>query len=85
MSNTNDVQHGGDHYKGKAIQVWDYITANELSYLQGNVIKYVSRYNEKETGGLNDLRKAKHYIDKIIETEYINPDECNCVACGGAK
>ena len=65
---TNDVQHGGDHYKDKPIQIWDFIAANNLNYFQGNVVKYVCRYKDK--GGLEDLKKARHYIDKIIENEY---------------
>jgi len=67
MSKANDEQHGGDHYKTQAVQVWDYVTANGIPYLEGNVIKYVSRWRAK--GGLEDLRKARHYLDKIIENE----------------
>lgn len=60
-------QVGGNHYKDKAIQPWDYITSNGLGYLEGNVIKYVSRYKDKN--GLQDLQKARHYLDKLIELE----------------
>lgn len=67
MSNANDTQIDGNHYKGKAIQPWDYIVANDIPYLEGNVIKYVSRWRDK--GGVNDLRKARHYLDKLIEVE----------------
>jgi hypothetical protein len=63
----NDIQISGDHYKDKAIQPWDYIVANAIPYLEGNVIKYVSRWRDK--GGVNDLRKARHYLDKLIELE----------------
>ncbi len=63
----NDVQHGGGHYKKQAIQVWDYITANGIPYLEGNVIRYISRWRDK--GGLEDLFKAKHYVEKLIELE----------------
>ncbi len=62
----NDVQVGGTHYQ-IAIQPWDYIAANNLGYFEGNVVKYVSRWRDK--GGIDDLRKAKHYIDKLIEIE----------------
>lgn len=62
----NAVQVGGSHYKGKAIQPWDYIVANDLGYLEGNVIKYVSRWKDKN--GVQDLEKARHYLDKLIET-----------------
>jgi len=61
----NAVQVGGDHYQTE-IQPWDYIIANEIGYLEGNVIKYVSRYKKK--GGVADLRKAQHYLQKLIET-----------------
>ena len=60
-------QVGGDHYSKLAIQPVTYINANGLSYLQGNVIKYVTRYKDKN--GLQDLQKAKHYIDMLIELE----------------
>ena len=60
-------QVGGDHYSKLAIQPVTYINANRLSYLQGNVIKYVTRYKDKN--GVEDLQKAKHYIDLLIELE----------------
>ena len=60
-------QVGGNHYSKLAIQPVEYITANKLTYLQGNVIKYVTRYKDKN--GLQDLEKAKHYIDMLIELE----------------
>ena len=63
----NETQVGGDHYKDKAIQPWDYITGNGLAYLEGCIVKYISRHREK--GGLEDLHKAKHYLDKLIEVE----------------
>jgi hypothetical protein len=63
----NDVQVAGNHYKDKAIQPWDYIVANNLGYLEGNIIKYVSRWKDK--GGVDDLLKARHYLDKLIETQ----------------
>jgi len=60
-------QIGGTHYVSKTIQPWDFIVANKLGYLEGNVVKYVSRYQEK--GGLEDLRKAKHYLEKLLEVK----------------
>ncbi len=65
MSKANDIQVAGDHYKSKAIQPWDYIVSNDLGYLEGNVVKYVSRWKDK--GGIDDLRKAQHYLAKLIE------------------
>lgn len=67
MTSANDIQHGGDHYKVKKIQPWDFIIANNIGFLEGNAIKYISRWREK--GGIEDLEKAKHYIDKLIEVE----------------
>lgn len=61
----NDVQVAGTHYKDKAIQPWDYIIANKLGYLEGNIVKYISRWEVK--GGVDDLKKARHYLDKLIE------------------
>jgi len=58
---------GPGHYKDKPIQPWDFIVSNNLGYLEGNVVKYISRWREK--GGVDDLRKAKHYSEKLIEVE----------------
>lgn len=66
MSANND-QIGGSHYKSKGIQPWDYIAANDLGYFEGNVVKYVSRWRDK--GGVQDLRKAAHYLQKLIELQ----------------
>jgi hypothetical protein len=63
----NEKQVGGSHYKGKGIQPWDYIAANNIPYFEGNIIKYVSRWRDK--GGIDDLRKAGHYLEKLIELE----------------
>ena len=57
-------QEGGNHYKLK-IQPWTFITENNLSYFQGNVIKYVVRYLKKN--GIEDLNKIKHYCDLEID------------------
>lgn len=62
-----EKQVGGDHYKQFTIQPIEFINANNLSYMQGNVIKYVVRYSFKD--GLTDLEKAKHYIEMMIEFE----------------
>ena len=65
MTTANDTQIGGDHYKEKSIQPWDFIAANQLGYFEGHIVKYVSRWQDK--GGINDLKKARHYLDKLIE------------------
>ena len=61
----NEQQVGGAHYATKAIQPWDFIIANNLGYLEGNIVKYVSRWKDK--GGVQDLKKAQHYLQKLIE------------------
>jgi hypothetical protein len=61
------TQVGGNHYKDMAIQPIEFIHANNLGYMEGNVVKYVSRWQSKN--GLADLRKAKHYIELLIELE----------------
>lgn len=61
----NDMQVGGDHYMDKTIQPWDYIVSNNLGFLEGNIVKYVTRWKEKN--GVADLRKAQHYLAKLIE------------------
>ena len=61
------VQVGGDHYKNLAIQPAEYIHANNIGFFEGNVIKYVSRWKQKN--GIADLEKAAHYIDLLIELE----------------
>jgi hypothetical protein len=62
-----DTQVAGDHYKKQAIQPAEYIHANKIGFFEGNVIKYVTRWRDK--GGIEDLRKARHYIDMLIELE----------------
>lgn len=62
-----EKQVGGNHYKQFQIQPVEFINANNLSYMQGNVIKYVVRYPFKN--GIADLEKAKHYIEMLIEFE----------------
>jgi hypothetical protein len=60
-------QVGGAHYKAKGIQPVEFIHSNNLTFIEGNVIKYVWRWREK--GGIADLEKAKHYIEMLIELE----------------
>lgn len=74
MSTTNakessafDRQEGGNHYKNCPIQPVEYIEANGLGFCAGNVVKYVTRYKAKN--GVEDLRKARHYLDLLIEIE----------------
>ena len=62
-----DTQIGGSHYKNMPIQPMQYSMANELDACQHTIIKYVTRFREK--GGVQDLEKAKHVIDMLIEFE----------------
>ena len=66
------IQVGGNHYKDMKIQPVEYIQANNLGFCEGSVIKYVSRFKSK--GGVEDLRKAKHFIDLLIEAELSEED-----------
>lgn len=60
-------QVGGNHYKKSKIQPIEYIHANELGFIEGCIVKYISRWRDK--GGLEDIRKIKHYCDLLIELE----------------
>lgn len=64
------VQVGGGHYKKLKIQPVEYIMANNISYMEGNVIKYATRWRDK--GGVQDLEKAIHYLQMLIEQEKKN-------------
>ena len=59
-------QEGGYHYKKHVIQPYTFITKNNLSFFQGNVIKYVVRYKDKN--GIEDIRKIIHYCELEIES-----------------
>lgn len=62
-----DKQEGGNHYKQMKIQPVEYIVANNLGFIEGNIIKYISRYKNKN--GIEDLRKAQHFIEMLIEQQ----------------
>jgi len=62
-----DQQVGGNHYKQLKIQPLEYALENGLGICEHAVVKYVSRWKDK--GGVEDLRKARHYIDLLIERE----------------
>ena len=63
-----DKQIGGSHYKKFKIQPSEFINKNKILFAEGNAIKYICRHADK--GGKEDLKKAKHYIDMIIERDY---------------
>lgn len=62
------VQEGGDHYKKLKIQPVEYCHANNLGICESNIIKYVTRYKDKN--GKEDLKKARHFLDLLIHLEY---------------
>ena len=68
-----DTQVGGGHYKEFKIQPIEFVMKNNLNFCQGNVIKYVCRYKDKN--GIEDLKKAKHYIDLLIQLEFGNESQ----------
>jgi hypothetical protein len=68
MMKATDKQEGGSHYKKWAIQPIDFIVENGLPFIEGNIIKYVIRHRDKN--GVQDLKKAIHYLEILIEKEY---------------
>ena len=75
--NVNETQVGGDHYKAMKVQPWDAMEAwmtpaQFRGFLLGSAIAYLARVNTKNVegkGGMQDIKKARHYLDKIIEIE----------------
>jgi hypothetical protein len=67
-SKVYNKQIGGTHYRQMKIQPSRFVIENELLFPEGNVIKYICRHPYK--GGKEDLEKAKHFIDMIIERDY---------------
>ena len=65
LETAKEKQIGGSHYKKHKIQPYTFITKNKLSFFQGNVIKYVCRYKDKN--GIEDLKKIIHYCELEIE------------------
>ena len=66
-TNALGVQVGGGHYKHLKIQPVEYIHANNIPFIEGNIIKYATRWRDK--GGVETLEKIKHYVDLLIELE----------------
>jgi len=61
-------QVGGKHYTDYKIQPIEFITSNNIGFIEGNVIKYVTRYKEKN--GIEDIDKAIHYLELLKELHY---------------
>jgi hypothetical protein len=66
--NKNKTQIGGDHYEKVTLQPIDYIFANDLGFAEGNIVKYVTRYKDKN--GKEDLEKIIQYAEMLIEEHY---------------
>lgn len=69
IDNPLDKQVGGNHYKGFVIQPVEFIYKNNIPFIEGNILKYILRYKQKN--GVEDLKKARHYLDMLIELEKI--------------
>lgn len=70
MSDALTKQVGGSHYKDLAIQPVDYITKNNLGFIEGCVVKYVTRWKHKSS--VEDLKKAKHFLEILIQQQENN-------------
>ena len=66
--NAINKQVGGSHYKDCKIMPIEYIYKNNLDFLEGNVVKYITRYKTKN--GIEDIRKVIHYAELILEKKY---------------
>lgn len=67
------VQIGGAHYKGRKIQPVEYIHANGLTFLEGCIVKRITRWRDKN--GIQDLRKIIHEVQLIIQLEELEETE----------
>ena len=83
MNDPYEKQVGGNHYQTMKIQPAEFINKNKMKFAEGNAIKYICRHVNK--GGLQDLEKAKHYIDMIIERDYGDDAEKSKVFSGDVK
>ena len=61
-----DKQVGGEHYKKLPIQPIEYIMANNLGYCEANIVKYITRYKQKN--GKEDIKKVIHYAEILLES-----------------
>jgi hypothetical protein len=68
LTNALNKQVGGNHYAEMPIQPVIFIVANELGFLEGNIVKYVCRHHAKN--GAEDIKKAIHYCELLLQTKY---------------
>tara|TARA_R110000824_G_scaffold305433_1_gene493248 strand:+ start:50 stop:274 length:225 start_codon:yes stop_codon:yes gene_type:complete len=67
MDKAQNKQVGGNHYKKYVIQPVDFIAKNNIPYIEGNIIKYLLRWRDKN--GIEDLDKIVHYVELLKEIE----------------
>jgi hypothetical protein len=67
MENKNNEQVIHPKHYNQGIEMWDYAASHNLDFFEGNIVKYVTRWKHKN--GIQDLYKAKMYLDKLIELE----------------
>ena len=72
MSNSKERVVHPNHYN-KGIEMWDYAHSHNLDFFDGNVVKYVTRWKDKN--GVEDLKKAKQYLDKLIDLQTLKNDQ----------
>ena len=68
MSKKEKIKHPSHYNKG--IEMWDYAHTHNLNFFEGNIVKYITRWKDKN--GIEDLHKAQQYLDKLIELEEKN-------------
>lgn len=68
LTNALNKQVGGNHYASMAIQPVEFIVLNEMGFLEGNIIKYICRHQDKN--GAEDIKKAIHYCELLLEIKY---------------
>jgi Protein of unknwon function (DUF3310). len=83
MAGALDVQVGGGHYKKRKIQPVEYIHANDLGFLEGCIIKRITRWRDKD--GFADLEKIKHEVDLLIQLETSKQAEKKGLAARGVS
>ncbi|TQE96063.1 MAG: DUF3310 domain-containing protein [Spiribacter salinus] len=66
-----DSQIGGSHYRHMPIQITEFCQRNQLNFCESNVVKYVCRHRQKH--GREDIEKAIHYLELLLEFEYPDP------------
>jgi hypothetical protein len=69
LKDPDTYQVKGNHYKTLDPQPWDVAIAWDMSFLEGNILKYLARYRSSRESSIDDLRKLQHYTEKLIETE----------------